>query len=225
MLDTMADYRPPADDLDAEEGGSGDGGGSGSEGEGGKRQRGGEGVGADGGEGGGKAKRRRKGGQKLSALEFEASRQLAREIAECSAEEQAAWLWQSCQRQCAASALERGGLTEAGVAALPAQGPLEERLKALEPASWQADFCGGGGGRGQPQRGQQQQGQGGHEGQGERPPGSPSLLLVSASAIGAVGLIKLCPQFHKVGGPAPAVPLWAPQPGLLCLHSPARPCL
>lgn len=76
----MPDYRP-AD----EEGGSGGEG----EGEGGSdaEQPGGGGGGGE----GRPAKRRRKGGQKLSALEFEAARQLARQIADCSAEEQADW--------------------------------------------------------------------------------------------------------------------------------------
>ncbi|KAI7837305.1 hypothetical protein COHA_008820 [Chlorella ohadii] len=175
LLDDMPDYRP-AD----EEGGSGGEG----EGEGGSdaEQPGGGGGGGE----GRPAKRRRKGGQKLSALEFEAARQLARQIADCSAEEQADWLWASYQQQTAASALERGGLTVEGVASLPTEGSLEERLKALRPDSWQQEFCGGAGGKG-----------GGKGAGGERPPGSPSLLLVSPSAIGAVNLIKLCPQFNK----------------------------
>ncbi len=96
-------------------------------------------------------------------------------------------LWASYQQQTAASALERGGLTVEGVASLPTEGSLEERLKALRPDSWQQEFCGGAGGKG-----------GGKGAGGERPPGSPSLLLVSPSAIGAVNLIKLCPQFNKV---------------------------
>ncbi|PRW59924.1 DEAD-box helicase family [Chlorella sorokiniana] len=175
LLDDMPDYRP-AD----EEGGSGGEGGSDAE------QPDGGGGGGEGGEGRA-AKRRRKGGQKLSALEFEASRQLARQIADCSAEEQADWLWASYQQQTAASALERGGLTAEGMAPLPSEGSLEDRLKALRPGSWQQDFCGGGGKGGK------------HAGgtAGERPPGSPTLLLVSPSAIGAVNLIKLCPQFNK----------------------------
>ena len=151
----------------------------------------GSGEGAAGGEpaGGKKAKKRRKRGQKLSAVEFEARRDLVRQIAECPAEEQADWLWGSLQQHTAASALERGGLVAAGMAPLPAERSLEARLKALQPGSWQAEFCGG------VSSGKQRQGQR-QARQQERPPGSPSLLLVSPSAIGAVGLIKLCPQFH-----------------------------
>lgn len=93
-----------------------------------------------------------------------------------------------------ASALERGGLTAQGVAPLPTEGSLEERLKALQPNTWQREFCGGGGGKAGGKEGGRQAG----GAAGERPAGSPSLLLVSPSAIGAVNLIKLCPQFNKV---------------------------
>lgn len=96
-------------------------------------------------------------------------------------------LWSSYQQHAQASALERGGLTGEAMAPLPTEGPLEARLKALRPLDWRQHFCGQGGHGGK----QQQQ-------QGARPPGSPSLLLVSASAIGAVGLIKHCPQFNRV---------------------------
>ena len=88
------------------------------------------------------------------------------------------------------------------MAPLPSEGSLEERLKALRPQDWRQQFCGQGGGGGpggkqqQQQRGGQQQGQG--QQQQARAPGSPTLLLVSASAIGAVGLIKHCPQFNRV---------------------------
>lgn len=71
----MPDYKP--------EGEGGAVGGSGGEG-GSDAERRGSGEGRA-------AKRRRKGGQKLSALEFEASRQMARQVAEGSAEEQADW--------------------------------------------------------------------------------------------------------------------------------------
>lgn len=82
------------------------------------------------------------------------------------------------------------------MAPLPAEGSLEDRLRALQPASWQQDFCG------QQQYGGKaaQQWQGAQQQHGQRPPGSPSLLLVSPSAIGAVNIIKLCPQFNRVGG-------------------------
>lgn len=64
------------------------------------------------------------------------------------------------------------------MAALPPAGSLEERLKALAPGGrWQEAFC-----------------------SREGPKGSPTLLLVSPSAIGAVGLIKMLPTFNKVGG-------------------------
>lgn len=78
LLDDMPDYRP----ADEEGGEAGSGGEGGSDAE--------QPGGGAGGEGR-PAKRQRKGGQKLSALEFEASRQLARQIADCSAEEQADW--------------------------------------------------------------------------------------------------------------------------------------
>lgn len=50
-------------------------------------------------------------GPKPSALEFEASRQLAAEIADAPAADQADWLWSSYQTATGASALEREGLT------------------------------------------------------------------------------------------------------------------
>lgn len=172
MLETMEDYRPVDDP--AEDGSGSDGGGHDDD------------AAAGPAEGGKKAKRRRKAGQKLSAIEFEARRELVKRMPECPAAEQADWLWASYQQHTAASALERGGLTAQGVAPLPARGSLEQRLKALRPADWQHAFCGG---AAQPARGEEQP-----------PAGSPSLLLVSPSAIGAVGLIKLCPSFHKVCG-------------------------
>ncbi|KAL4458979.1 hypothetical protein ABPG75_013844 [Micractinium tetrahymenae] len=184
MMDDMEDYKPApgegGDDGDSQSDREPAGGAS-SDAE--QEQQRGAGGGEEGaedaaaaGEGGGKkAKKRRKRGPKLSALEFEASRQMARQIAESPAEEQADWLWASYQQTAAASALERGGLTAEGVATLPAAGSLEERLKALAPGGqWQEAYC-----------------------SREGPKGSPSLLLVSPSAIGAVGLIKLLPAFNK----------------------------
>ena len=170
LLDSMQDYKPPAD--------SGDEGGDDAAADVAAGSGGSDGEAADAAAGGSKAaKPRRKRGQKLSSLEFEASRQMARQIGECSAEDQADWLWSSFQQHAAASGLERGGLAESGVAALPAQGSLEERLKGLAAAGgWQAAFC-----------------------SREGPAGAPALLLVSPSAIGAVNLIKLCPQFNRVG--------------------------
>ncbi|PSC76809.1 CMSS1 [Micractinium conductrix] len=164
----MQDYKPPAD--------SGDEGGDDAAADVAAGSGGSDGEAADAAAGGSKAaKPRRKRGQKLSSLEFEASRQMARQIGECSAEDQADWLWSSFQQHAAASGLERGGLAESGVAALPAQGSLEERLKGLAAAGgWQAAFC-----------------------SREGPAGAPALLLVSPSAIGAVNLIKLCPQFNR----------------------------
>ena len=180
MLNEMEDYKAPANDG----GDGGDGGDSQSDAEpGGSDAEGEEGAAEK------KAKRRRKRGPKLSSLEFQASREMAKQIAECSAEEQADWLWASYQQQAAAVALERGGLTAAGMAPLPAEGSLEDRLKTLQPRTWQQEFCGraagGGGGSGHQQEQQQ------------RPVGSPSLLLVSPSAMGAVNLTKLCPQFNR----------------------------
>lgn len=49
-------------------------------------------------------------GPKASALEFEASRVLAAEIADASAADQADWLWHSFQQHSGASSLEREGL-------------------------------------------------------------------------------------------------------------------
>jgi hypothetical protein len=166
-------------------------------------------------EGGAKAKKRRKRGQKLSAIEFEARRDMVKRIADCPAEEQADWLWASYQQHAAASTLERGGLTAQGMAALPASGSLEQRLKTLRPADWQQALCGGGRAHPAAARGEEQP-----------PAGSPSLLLVSPSAIGAVGLIKLCPSFHKVccswgaaGRPARSSPPAAHAP-----HTAVKPC-
>jgi len=176
MLNEMEDYRPPADEggSDGEQAEQ-----AGSDGEAQAAAAAEDGSGGDAAGEGKKAKRRRKRGQKLSALEFEASRRMAKQIAECSGEEQADWLWDSFQQHAAASNLERGGLTAAGMAPLPAQGPLENRLKALAPAGgWKAAFC-----------------------SREGPVGSPVLLLVSPSAMGSVNLIKMCPSFNKVSAP------------------------
>lgn len=132
-----------------------------------------------------------------------------------------------------ASALERGGLTAQGVAPLPTEGSLEERLKALQPNTWQREFCGGRGGKAGGKEGGRQTG----GAAGERPPGSPSLLLVSPSAIGAVNLIKLCPQFNKVravqadasraspAGPVLATPgaIGSCCPGQRALRAPSSP--
>jgi len=52
-------------------------------------------------------------GPKASALEFEASRQLAAEIADSPVADQADWLWHSFQQCTGASSLEREGLTGA----------------------------------------------------------------------------------------------------------------
>jgi hypothetical protein len=192
-----------------------------------------------------KAKRRRNKGQAMTAMEFEARRQvggqrdaavgrwhlgwevfvvllgqqtawghesltcrknrpatrlqMVKQIAESPAEEQANWLWGSYQRHAAASALERGGLTAEGMAVLPPDGSLEERLRTLRPSSWQQDFCSRSGGGGSQQQQQQQT-------QQTQQTGSPVLLLVSPSAVGANGLIKLCPQFNRVsGGACPSV--------------------
>lgn len=106
MLEELEDYRPapgeeggssPQPDPDPASPGSG-GGGSDSEGQQ-QQQQDGRGDAAE-DEGGKTAKKRRKRGQKLSAMEFEASRRMARQIAECSAEEQADWLWASFQQVC-----------------------------------------------------------------------------------------------------------------------------
>lgn len=123
-----------------------------------------------------KLKKKRKRGPKLAAVEFEASRALAAELPERGAAEQADWLWAGFSAQTGATELERDGLTGACFAELPRTGTLEERLMQVEP-EWAAAFCGA----------------------RRPPPGSPGLLMVSPSAMGAVNLIKLCPQFNRVG--------------------------
>lgn len=126
-----------------------------------------------------KLKKKRKRGPKLAAVEFEASRALAAELPERGAEEQADWLWRGFSAATGATELERDGLTGSCFVELPRTGTLEERLMGVEP-EWAAAFCGRGGGGGRP------------------PPGSPGLLMVSPSAMGAVNLIKLCPEFNRV---------------------------
>lgn len=210
MLGEMEDYQPHDDSDGGASGGSASDGSEEAPAAGAKqRQRQGKkpdasGSGEEGGKEGSGApaggkqakKKRRKRGPKLSAVEFEARRELVARIAECSAEEQADWLWSSYQQHAAASALERGGLVAAGVAPLPAHGSLDERLTSLAPHTWRQDFCGAPSGGGSSGGGAKQRQPGGQGGAGQ--PGSPTLLLVSPSAIGAVGLIKLLPQFHKV---------------------------
>lgn len=75
----LPDYRPPAGENDS--GSDHDQ----SDGEGQQQQLGAAAAEAK------AAKRRRKRGPKLSAMEFEAKRQMAQQVAECSAEEQADW--------------------------------------------------------------------------------------------------------------------------------------
>lgn len=85
---------------------------------------------------------------------------------------------------------------------LSSEGSLEDRLKALEPnGAWKARFCNGGGGGG----GSKGAGKGGQEGE----KGAPALLLVSPAAMGAIKLMKHCPDFHKVMGWLAG---WAPVP-------------
>lgn len=64
---------------------------------------------------------------------------------------------------------------------------LEDKLKLLEP-QWRAKFCLGASGA--------QAGAGNL--QSIHPKGTPTLLLVSPAALGAIKLIKHCPAFHKV---------------------------
>jgi protein CMS1 len=121
-----------------------------------------------------KPKRKRAKGSRRAAAEFEASRNLAADIAKCPAGEQADWLWRSFQQLSGASPLEREGLTEASFVALSGRGSLEEQLKVAEPAWW--DVFGSVAGRRN---------------------GAPSCLLVSPSAMGAVHLIKSCGTFNR----------------------------
>ncbi len=109
MLDEMEDYKPaPGEGAASGDSQSDqDAAGAGSDAEREQQQQGGEG---DEGEelaagaaalaeaGSKKAKKKRKRGPKLSALEFEASREMARQIAESPADEQADWLWASYQQ-------------------------------------------------------------------------------------------------------------------------------
>lgn len=131
-------------------------------------------------------KRKRVKEPKASSIEFEASRELAAEIAMSSAADQAEWLWNSFQKSTGASSLERDGLTADCLVELAAGVSLEDKLKLLEP-QWRAKFCLGASGA--------QAGAGNL--QSIHPKGTPTLLLVSPAALGAIKLIKHCPAFHK----------------------------
>ncbi|GAB4823346.1 hypothetical protein N2152v2_010392 [Parachlorella kessleri] len=163
-----------------------------------------------------KKRRRQKKGPKASSLEFEASRQLAAEIADSPATEQADWLWHSFQQCMGASSLEREGLTADCLVEVPHDGSLEDRLKALAPQDWRRLFCGEGGSSGSrsgpgggARKGGSRDAKGGSGGggggggsdagggAGSEGAGAPALLLVSPAAMGAIKLMKHCPGFHK----------------------------
>jgi len=114
--------------------------------------------------------------RQLSASEYAASRALASKIAHLSSEEQADWLWQSYQNQSTRSAtpVEREGLTAEAVCRLPPGQSFENGLKFLEP-NWGSEFCSVAG----------------------REVGHPSALYISSGALGALEMIRACPDISS----------------------------
>eukprot|EP00891_Asterochloris_glomerata_P004497 jgi/Astpho2/4497/fgenesh1_pg.00067_%23_75_t len=123
----------------------------------------------------GKTKKKRKKppkGQRQSALEYAASREVARTITQRSTAEQAKWLSSIDPGAGAATALDVSPFTDAHVQAVPLEGTLEERLSHVH--DWEKLFC-----------------------NTEQAIGKPSALLVTSSAVGAVNIIRQLPNFNK----------------------------
>lgn len=123
--------------------------------------------------------RKRRRGAKLSALEYEASRQLLATLAERPAAEQADYLWTQYQAATLAAPLERQdlGLDCNCLAGPLPEGPgLEARLRVLAGDAWQPAFCSCAHGT---------------------PPGTPAVLCVSASALGALAFVKGLPEANN----------------------------
>lgn len=113
--------------------------------------------------------------KKKSALEFEASRSVAATISEAEPFQQAAWLWQSFCAERGTDPAQSSGLDGASIVRLSGAGDFEQQLKALAGNAWHQELA---------------------TDQG-RPAGSPSVLLMSASAAVANDLIKLLPTLNR----------------------------
>lgn len=138
-----------------------------------------------------KKKRRKKPkGQQLSAMSFEASRQFAATIAQCSPAEQADWLWNDKNRHDKSNtgtlAKEESGLVESSLVQLPQNQFISQQLKSVVP-NWQSELCGV---------------NTYSPGRSTTATGSPSVLVVSSAAMGAIAFIKSCQEFNakcKIG--------------------------
>lgn len=136
-----------------------------------------------------KVKRKSKGSQ-LSAMNFEASRQFAATITTCSPAEQADWLFNDYNKygpkaetsidepslQSQLALRQTAGLDESCIIQLPPNQPIEQQLKAIEP-NWRLMLS--------------------NSNVQSRPTGSPSMLVLSSAAMGAVNFIKACPDLNR----------------------------
>lgn len=117
--------------------------------------------------------------KKKSAVEFEATRSEASAISQADTKKQAAWFWRKFCEHSGTDPEQSGGIDCSSFVTLDGNCNLEQQLQSLAGAAWQQELA-------------SEQG---------RPAGSPSLLLISASAAVANDLIKLLPnlnQFCKV---------------------------
>lgn len=107
----------------------------------------------------------------MTAEQYAASRDLAAKIAHCPAPEQAAWLSQSGKAGLQANETD---ITADMLCPLPSKMGLETGLKSLE-RNWAQEFCSTSG----------------------RQPGEPSVLFVSPAAMGAIDMMRACPELNS----------------------------
>jgi len=126
--------------------------------------------------------------KKLSAVEYEESRTKTASISQQPAAQQAQWLWDNYSKHSNASDIERNAdgnrlLNKDGIVLLPLPSqPLENRLQAAFPGTFQSLFING-------------TANGNNSSSSSN--GSPSLLYISPSAIGACNFIKRCPRINR----------------------------
>lgn len=122
--------------------------------------------------------------KKLSAVEYEDSRAKTASISQQTPIQQAQWLWDNYAKHSNATDIERNAdenrlLTKDGIFLLPLPSqPLENRLQAAFPGTFQSLFINGTGNKSSSGN------------------GSPALLYISSSAIGACNFIKRCPRIN-----------------------------
>jgi len=127
--------------------------------------------------------------KKLSAVEYEESRAKTASISQQPAAQQAQWLWDNYAKHSNANDIERNAgdnrlLTKDGLFLLPLPSqPLENRLQAAFPGSFQSSFINGTGNV--------------FNNSIDNSNGSPVMLYISSSAIGACNFIKRCPRINR----------------------------